>query len=289
MHEGRLDLRGLTIYTNIGGVKDTRVQAAGVEREYQFVTLESAPEFHSVKWDSIDFSFAEIDHLRFFLSEINNCLFTEGTFRDWRNWGVRYAECDFAGADLRNSKVGGADHQGKGMEYVNCRWSEGKLKDAFWSGAAYRNCAFENVTLIDQQIKKCAFVECVFSGTLKDITFDGRDWESQKPWAIHPDAVVDCDFSACTFDGVKFLGIDTRRLRLPPTGYTVPHISAVARRAAEWTETADLEANERSYLRMWWNGYQTQLPDDAEGWIEFDMLQGRARELVDGSMAGGFA
>jgi uncharacterized protein YjbI with pentapeptide repeats len=287
-HDGRLDLRGLPILTNIGGVNETRAQAAGVDREYTFVTLDEPPEFHSVKWDSIDLSFAEIDHLRILLSEVNNCLFVDATVRDWRNWGTRYLNCDFARADLRKSAIGGANYQRKDMEYVNCHWQEGKLKDASLSGAAYRDCVFEHVTLADQQIKEFAFIQCTFSGTLKDITFDGRIRDTQSPWPVRPDAAVDCDFSACTFDGVRFLGIDTRTLRLPSTGQPVPHISEVARRALMWAEEADLEPNERSYLRMYWRGFVTQLPDDADGWIDFDFLEGRARDLVIASAAGGF-
>ena len=287
-HEGRLDLRGLPIFTNISGVKETSVQATGFNRDYTFVTLDKPPEFHSASWDSIDFSFAEIDHLRLFLSEVSNCLFLDATVRDWRNWGTRFSDCNFSRADLRNSNIGGASHQGKNMEYINCHWAEGKLKDAVLSGAAYRNCFFENVTLAEEQIAECAFVNCTFSGTLKDIMFDGRKRDSESPWAVRPDAAVDCDFSSCTFEGVEFLGIDTRKLRLPNTGQRVAHISAVARRALAWAETADLEDNERSYLRMYWRGYVTQLPDDAEGWIDFDFLEGRARELVVASAKGGF-
>jgi uncharacterized protein YjbI with pentapeptide repeats len=287
-HEGRLDLRGLPIFTNLGGVAKRQVQAAGYDREYTFVTLDEPPEFHSVKWDSIDFSFAEIDHLRLFLSEITDCLFSDVVARDWRNWGNRYVNCDFARADIRDSAIGGANHKGKAMEYVNCHWQEGKMKDAFLLGATYRDCLFENVTLVEQQIRESAFIRCSFSGTLQDIMFDARIRDSEPPWAVQSDAVVDCDFSACTFEGVEFYGIDTRTLRLPRTGSVVPHISAVARRAVAWTEAADLDDNERSYLRMYWQSYVTQMPDDAEGWMDFDFLQGRARELVIASAAGGF-
>ena len=62
----------------------------------------------------------------------------------------------------------------------------------------------------------------------------------------------------------------------------------MARHALAWTEATDLEDNERKCLRMYWQGYVTQLPDDAEGWIEFDMREGRARELVVASCADGF-
>lgn len=288
VHEGRLDLRGLAIFTNVAGVDSKRVSAGGVNRDYTFVTLDDPPEFHSVKWESIDFSFAELDHLRIFLSEITDCLFSAATVRDWRNWGNRYVNCDFSDADLRDSSIGGASHKGRGIEYVSCHWQEGKMSDALLSGATYCNCMFENVKLTDQQITEAAFMQCTFSGTLKDITVDGRIRESESPWAIRPDAAVDCDFSGCVFDGVRFLGIDARRLRLPTTGRPVPHISAVARRALAWAETADLQDNERSYLRMYWRGYVTQLPDDAEGWIDFDFLEGRARELVVAAAFGEF-
>jgi uncharacterized protein YjbI with pentapeptide repeats len=284
-HEGRLDLRGLSIYTNVEGVSSKKVAADGVSRDYTFVTLDKPPEFHNVKWESIDFSHAEIDHLRLFLSELRDCRFVGATMRDWRNWGTHFTDCDFSEADLQNSNIGGAPYKGKHVEYTNCAWRKGRLKAITLSGGLYRNCRFEDVKLANEQVTDARFIGCRFSGRLEEIRFDGRAIDSRMPWAVRPDAMVDCDLSDCSLDDVQFNGIDTRGIKLPPQGQRVPHISHVAHSAYQWAETADINANEKRFLQMYWNGYVTKLSDDAEGWLSLDVFQGPGKALVERSMA----
>lgn len=284
-HEGRWDLRGLPIYTNVGGVTTKHVKAGGMDRDFTFVTLDKPPEFHNVKWEALDFSYAEIDHLRLFLSEVRDCFFVGGTFRDWRNWGVRYIDCDFSGADLQNSNIGGAAYKGKPVEYADCVWRKGNLKAGTLSDGTYRNCRFEQVSIAKEHVTNARFSDCSFSGKLEEIRFDGRDIESQMPWDVRPDAMIQCDFSGCSLDDVQFLGIDTRNIVLPQHGQRIPQISQVARKAYDWTEDADISANEKRFLQMYWGRYVTKLPDDAEGWIDLNLFDGPARKLIEASMA----
>jgi uncharacterized protein YjbI with pentapeptide repeats len=285
LHQGRLDLRGLPIFTNVAGVDTKHVSADGVDREYSFVTLDEPPEFHSVKWTSIDFSHAEIDHLRLFLSEVHDCRFVGATMRDWRNWGVHYTDCDFSVADLQNANIGGAPYKGKDVEYTNCRWQKGRLKAVTLSGGLYRDCRFEDVKLAEEQVTDARFIRCWFSGTLEEVRFDGRDIATGIPWDVGQGAVIDCDFSNCALNYVEFLGIDMHNVKLPQTGRRIPHISVVARNAYRWTQTADIAPNEKRYLERFWNGYVTKLPDDAEGWIGLDGLSPVATGLIQRSMA----
>jgi uncharacterized protein YjbI with pentapeptide repeats len=284
-HEGRLDLRGLSIYTNIAGVSHKQATADGVSRDYTFVTLDKPPEFHNAKWESIDLSHCEIDHLRLFLSELRDCRFVGATMRDWRNWGTHFADCDFAQADLQNSNVGGAPYKGKRVEYRNCLWRKGRLKSITLSDGLYRDCRFEDVKLAKEHVTDARFAGCKFSGRLEEIRFDGRDTESRMPWAVRPDAMVHCDFSDCNLDDVQFMGIDVRNVELPAKGRRIPHISRVARDSYQWAEAADITPNEKRFLEMYWNRYVTKLPDDAEGWIDLDTLEGPGRALVERSMA----
>jgi uncharacterized protein YjbI with pentapeptide repeats len=99
-HEGRLDLRGLTIYTNLAGMSSHHVEVEDVSRDYTFGTLDKPPEFQKVTWKSIDLSHAEIDHIRMFLCDLKDCRFVGATMRDWRNWGTNFVDCDFADAEL---------------------------------------------------------------------------------------------------------------------------------------------------------------------------------------------
>jgi uncharacterized protein YjbI with pentapeptide repeats len=287
VHEGRLDLRGLQIFTNVAGVDSKHIEAAGVSRDYTFVTLDKPPEFHSVKWTSIDFSHAEIDHLRLFLSEIRDCRFVGATMRDWRNWGVHYSDCDFSGADLQNSNIGGAAYKGKRVEYTRCLWRKGRLKSVTLSDGVYRDCRFEDVKLAKEHVTDADFIGCWFSGSLEEIRFDGRDThgDSKMPWAVRPDAMVQCDFSNCSLEDVQFLGIDTRGIELPPQVKRTPHISRVARAAHQWAMTADIAPNEKLFLDMYWSGYVTKLPDEADGWVDLDFFEGPGRVLLERSMA----
>lgn len=285
-HEGRLDLRGLSIHTNVGGVATQHVAAGGVKRDYTMVTLEKPPEFHNVKWESIDFSYAEIDHLRLFLSEVRDCLFISGGFRDWRNWGVRYSDCDFSQANLQNSNIGGAAYKGRAVEYLNCHWRKGNLKSTNLSNGRYRGCRFEDIRLTDQLIQNSSFIGCSFSGRLPDVTFDGRDLDTERPWGVRPDSLVDCDFSECDLEDTAFLGVDMRTIRLPQgQGQRIARYPLVARGAYEWANNANLSSNETRWLQMYWQGHVTQLPDDAEGWINLKGFGKEALELIEASMA----
>ncbi|MBS9534994.1 pentapeptide repeat-containing protein [Mycobacterium sp. M1] len=266
---------------------EKHVQVAGIERDYTFVTLDKPPEFHKVKWQSIDFSYSEIDHLRLFLSELRDCAFTGGTFRYWRSWGVRFMNCDFSESDLQNSNIGGAPYKGRDVEYINCHWRSGNMKSASLSDGKYRDCQFEAVTLANEQVINASFVRCIFSGSLTEIMFDGRDHKSTFPWRVRPDAFSECDLRNAALDDVEFIGIDTRSLRLPDHGQRIPRFVAVARRAFDWITTAELPPNEARYLEMCWKCHVTQLPDDAEGWLDLDSLDAHSRGLIEASIADG--
>jgi uncharacterized protein YjbI with pentapeptide repeats len=285
VYEGRLDLRGLSISTNVAGVDSKHVRADDVSRDYTFVTLDKPPEFHSVKWTSIDFGHSEIDHFRLFLSELRDCRFVGATMRDWRNWGVHYTDCDFSGADLQNANIGGAPDKGKTVEYTNCLWRKGRLKAVTLSGGVYRDCRFEDVKLAEEQVTDARFIGCWFSGTLEEIRFDGRDIATGIPWDVGSGAVTNCDFRDCALNYVEFLGIDLCDVTLPQSGRRIPHISVVARNAYRWLETADLAPNEKRYLERFWNGYVTKLSDEAEGWIGLESLSPAATSLIERSLA----
>jgi uncharacterized protein YjbI with pentapeptide repeats len=283
VHEGRLDLRGLAIHTNIAGVSSHHVEVEDVSRDYSFVTLDEPPEFQKVTWKSIDLSHAEIDHIRMFLCDLKDCRFVGATMRDWRNWGTHFKDCDFSGAELHISN--GNRYRGQHTKYTNCLWRQGRLEELRLSGGRYRGCRFEDVHLVDEQVSGARFARCSFSGRLEDIRFDGRDHDSQRPWAVRSDAMVDCDFSDCSLDGVRFMGIDTRNVGLPAKGQRIPHFSRLARGAYQWVATADLDPNEERFLEMYWQGYVTKLPDDAEGWLDLDFFEGSGKALLERSIA----
>lgn len=284
--DGRLDLRGLTFRTSISGVRSEHVVADGASRDINFVTLNNPPEFHSSVWDSIDFSYAEIDHLRLFLCELKNCLFRGAAVRDWRSWGTRYTDCDFSQANLQNSNIGGAEYKGKRVEYINCIWRKGNLKQVHLSGGTYRDCRFEDIRLVDEQVRDARFSNCTFNGRLESIRFDGRDTESKSaPWPVRADAMANCDFSGCTLVDCTFMGIDMRTVTLPAGGVLMPNLAGVAERALTWAATAGLNAGEMQFLKMYWQGHYTKLPSDAVGWLDPDTIDGRARELLDASLA----
>jgi uncharacterized protein YjbI with pentapeptide repeats len=260
------------------------VEARDVSRDYAFVTLDKPPEFQRVTWKAIDFSHAEIDHLRLLLCDVVDCRFVAATLRDWRIWGTHFTDCDFSEAELHTSN--GIPYKGRTTEYTECVWRQGRLKELGLSDGTYRHCRFDDVHLADQHVTEARLIECSFSGRLEEITFDGRDRATQQPWAVRPDAMVGCDLRNCSLRYVAFEGIDIRGVDMPPQGQRVPHISRVARNAHQWAETADITDNERRFLRMYWRGHLTKLSDDAEGWLGLDGFQERTKDLLGRAIAG---
>jgi uncharacterized protein YjbI with pentapeptide repeats len=222
-HEGRLDLRGLTIPT------PERSRRAQVGR-YFVEELDDLLEI-AQPLEQLDFSGAVLDHLRFFEARIDDCLFEGTRCRDWRLWATDVTETSFRGADLRKSALGGW-HEQRGNVYVGCDFSAADLRDAECRAAEFVDCVFDHTRLDEVDFGSSAFVRCRFAGELREVIFYDHGFQTGKPT---PNEMRDVDFTDAELHWVEFRGLDLSQVRLPesPNHLIVDHYPCVLRRAVD--------------------------------------------------------
>jgi hypothetical protein len=128
--------------------------------------------------------------------------------------GARFEDCRFDGMKATRFSAGA----GRGLcEYVGCSFDGVK----FWMGAAGRSrfvgCSFERVWIRDWFCWAVEMVDCVFSGVLRKVIFDGRVPERFREWVGRDvNEYVGNDFSRADLRSVSFRGgVDLRRQCLP--------------------------------------------------------------------------
>ncbi|MDR1443023.1 MAG: hypothetical protein LBJ02_11720 [Bifidobacteriaceae bacterium] len=135
----------------------------------------------------------------------------------------RFEDCKFDGI-LVDSLAFGA---GSALsEYVGCSFDGASLAASSGDVARFVRCSFENVRIRDWYCWEVEFVDCVFSGVLRNVVFDGQVPEMNRGRAGRDvNEFIGNDFSRADLRGVTFRGgIDLGRQRLPEGGdYT--HLS----------------------------------------------------------------
>jgi hypothetical protein len=113
---------------------------------------------------------------------------------------------------VRNGEpaFGGGSRQ---SQYVRCNFDGANLRHFGPGVARFERCSFLRVIISDCHSLNAEFVECVFSGRIRDTVFWARDWLSQES---RKNEFVRNDFSQCVLDGVSFRGgISVGEQRLP--------------------------------------------------------------------------
>lgn len=129
-------------------------------------------------------------------------------------------------------------------EYVDCSFDGSRIKALNPGRARFIRCSFRNVRLHKWLGTHVEFIDCVFSGALSEINFDGAvPQRDQKELGRSRNVYRGNDFSDAEFTGVAFKGgVDLLEQRLPQgEGYLFladaePVIRAAFDHVDEWTE-----------------------------------------------------
>lgn len=172
--------------------------------------------FRGVELDHLDLSGAQLQHLRFFDTNITDCRFDAAVCRDWRMWNTSVTACSFVKADLRDAAVGTWRkgrrwRKGQRNEWRNVDFTGADFRVAVSQGALYEDRDFGTATLAKVRFEQCALVRCRFAGALKDVFFDEREL----PGRASPHQMQDVDFAEARFDQVDFLGCKLDRVTIP--------------------------------------------------------------------------
>ena len=221
MHEGRLDLRGLS-WSLLRPVAMEAVRGARV------AVLEGVVELRGVVWRGLDLSHAELPGLRFFDSRIEDCRFDGANCADWRLWASQVADCSFVGAKLKDASIG-TWWEEKANSWRRVVFDGADLRGALVEACLLEDCSFGGTRVSGVDFDQVRLRRCRFSGLLREVMFEGRTL----PRRAAPAPLVDVDFGEALFEDVEFRGCTFEGVRLPEGVRMVPGYPGVARRGLE--------------------------------------------------------
>ncbi|MDQ7903529.1 hypothetical protein RB614_03250 [Phytohabitans sp. ZYX-F-186] len=151
--------------------------------------------------------------------------------------GSRFTRCDFSGIRVAQGGTFGAG--GEYSEYIDCMFDKARLKHMRSGRATFVRCSFRDVLVDGLHCQGGGeFIDCIFSGTLKDAIFIGKvlRYEGMVPNPKEELEFRGNDFSAAKLDNIAFRnGIDLNQQRFPsgPDHLVVPDATRVLPRAME--------------------------------------------------------
>jgi uncharacterized protein YjbI with pentapeptide repeats len=216
--DGRLDLRGIVAPKPRASAPASYIVRTpdGVEFSQHWITLDGLQKINGTELTGLDFSAADLAHLRFTSVRIGDCVFDAANCKDWRLWDSEIVDCRFIAADLDDLSVGAA-HNGKPNRLMRLDFTRAKLSGSRtrnWGIAQVTDCDFSFAHLADINFFQAELIRCTFAGTLKRVIFDGRVLRPADKLAPNP--IEDVDLSRVTaFEDVSFRGVHFDRIQLP--------------------------------------------------------------------------
>lgn len=202
--EGRIDLR------NLQAPEPTVVESwtfgtMDVARSSGIVVIEGA------RWEGLDLSGASLPELQFRDTTIENCRFDKAKCKGWRIWGTSFHSCNFRGADLSSSGLGGVLGD-KRSAFRQVTFDQANLRGTSHLNADIVDCSFRNAKLKGVDINGSLLERVVFEGPLADVIFRRR---AARIEASTENRMIDVDFRKATFEYVEFIGLDMDRVQWP--------------------------------------------------------------------------
>lgn len=213
--DGRIDFSGLDL-PEPKLVQQWQTPLANVARIAPGGTL------RQVRWQDLDFSGGKLNSLRFYESEIINCLFDRCQLKDLRLWATTFRDCSFRGSDLRDSALGVATLEqgplkGRRNNFVGVHFTETDLRGTVYVAAAFERCIFRNAKLVKIRFGTSTFVDCQFEGELREVIFWRSDLLTRgfPEDAFPPNEMKNIDFSRARLRDVEFRGLGLDGVQLP--------------------------------------------------------------------------
>jgi hypothetical protein len=150
--------------------------------------------------------------------------FSRAAFERFAPNGCIFERCDFRG-ELFDERLQTLFASRRQSVFRECRFDGADLRGVRPGQARFERCSFAQ-TNIDGWLSACAeFVECRFSGPIRNVTFHGKPW-GHAAERIDPvrgtNAFSRNDFTQADLKGVLFInGIDVRDQLWPAEGYVM--------------------------------------------------------------------
>lgn len=202
--DGRLDLSGL-LAPEPAIAKTVRTPLAEVS------VLDGITVLNQITWESLDFSGAELNGLRFQNCNITDCVFNQCDCRDWRLWGTTVLNTTFSSADLRKSALGGVQEE-RMNTFQKVDFTRADLRQTAYVSARFVGCLFKNTRLNKVNFQGSVFTDCVFEGELREVCFNQRAFGAS---ALPLNEMLRVDFTRACLRSVEFRGLDLSDVCFP--------------------------------------------------------------------------
>lgn len=127
--------------------------------------------------------------------------------------GAHLVRCDFSRVRIKGGGLGGGLVP---SEYVECRFDGSRLSKVLPGRATFIGCSFRDVRIDDLRCLEAQFIDCVFTGLLRTVTFDAVPTQPDAALGRTRNEYRGNDLSGATLEDVAFRGgIDLALQRLP--------------------------------------------------------------------------
>lgn len=203
--DGRLDLTGWVVAEPVP-VKTTRYDTADVTQ------LAGLTKLAGARWTRIDFSRASLNEVRFWDSEISECIFDECSLRECGFWRSTILRSGFRNANLRGAVLGPVSTDGKRNKFEHVDFSQADLRQSVFTSADFRSCLFKDTKLTKVDFQGSTFSDCVFEGELEEVQFSRHAFLAPN---APPNEMANVDFRRAKLRWVEFQGLDLDRVLFP--------------------------------------------------------------------------
>jgi len=186
--------------------------------------------------------------------------FAGRAFDDLTSTNCTFVRCDFSGISARQASLGGGNEHSR---YDSCVFDGARLRMSTAGHATFVNCSFRGAVITDWECHAVSLIDCVFTGRLRNCTFDGRLPDDYRAYLGRDDNEIrGNDFTGAAMAKVYFLrGVDLAAQRLP-TGPEYFHLAdAPAAVAGVRAEIETWPAEKRRTAEFFLRGFDRMIAD----------------------------
>lgn len=166
----------------------------------------------------------------------------------------QFDNCQFENLTVKCMYFGGGETQ---SFYYNCSFDRSILNGPTGGNARFENCSFKDISITDFFFHKCEFINCIFTGKLNQIMFQGRLCNDDISFVNrNENAFLGNDFSQAKFDDVRFkAGIDLSKQSLPTQGNYI--LISNAKNVFEEFKKTLISSTDENLKKNAWGLYKT--------------------------------
>jgi hypothetical protein len=143
---------------------------------------------------------------------LENESFTNRSLRELAMSDATLVRCDFSRTRVAGGSFGGGFEP---SEYRECVFDGCRIRNVLPGRATFVGCSFRDVTIQNLRCHEAQFVDCVFTGRLRTVTFSATPWSTERLNRTR-NAFHGNDFTGAVLEDVAFRGgIDLDRQHLP--------------------------------------------------------------------------